>query len=119
MPRPTIDSSIELYPHGRRLDMIKHLELALYCGGIQTDAHNFHYILAVFIANLPNNHGKAVRSNDRIMNYIGGYVAPESLFEMVNSGREQIRNEMDILAVQRANAVNQMDIEVDPMELEN
>ena len=52
-------------------------------------------MLAVFIANLPNDHGKKIRSNRNVMNVIQQYVPEDELFEKIEKERKKIRNEKD------------------------
>ena len=77
-----------------RLNIPKHLEQELCHPTVRDDRYNFHFMFAVFMANLPNRRGREIRNNQTIMNIIEAFVANEEVFDNVEKIRQNIRKEI-------------------------
>ena len=97
--------------HTSRLNMIQHLEWKLTESYQYRAKYNFHFMLVVFIANLPNDHGADIRNNRNLMALIEEYVPDEQMFIEMNNVRTQIRNTKNAAAqALRDQMENQSDI---------
>ena len=77
-----------------RLNMVKHLEVELCERNVSDERYNFHFMYAVFVACIPNHHGREIRTNEKIMEKIESFVPEEQIFEKVESTRMELRNKM-------------------------
>ena len=74
--------------------MVKHLEVELCDRNVSDERYNFHFMHAVFVACIPNHHGREIRTNEKIMEKIESFVPEEQIFEKVESTRMELRNKM-------------------------